>query len=221
MLQSGTLNFFWASYFLNKMDSDKKIAIVTYDLNLTMPMVSDVMIIKNCLDNEGYNATIVNQWDDTYNNQVNILREFDGIIIRKFYPGWDINKFINADLPIMIISSECCNSLKLGRQKPFSYSSQSIFRVINKGHPVLGECKADALFFNHSLCYNPVELIDDDVDIIMESINNEPVVVIHKNLPLSYFGFSRVHSEEEDCRLLKLLMSVVKWTMSQPVAAIS
>ncbi len=196
----------------------KNIAVVAYDLNPGSSLTSDAVVIQNDLNAAGYNATLVNQWvfnepNAAYFKNAAYWSGFDGVVICNFYGTWNLRELILSQKPVICINSGYVDDLGLGEYLD-EHISENTFHVINNTHPAMGGMALGTFTNPGAIWVDSISTFNHFVDILVTSLANQPLLVVHKSKKLAYFGWYRMSQAGAGSVLNKLLVSTAKWAFS-------
>lgn len=191
----------------------KKIAVISYNLG-----TDDSLAIQSALNSAGYNAILIHQWslnepDATQFKRASFWRTFYGIVICHFYHAWNLREIILSKRPVICVNSSYVDDLGLG-ESSLEHVSENSFNLINNSHPITTGLPVGVFNIGSPVWLDSVSSFNHHVDVLVNTLGNNPVLLAHKTHKISYFGWYRMSQASATSEVTDLLIRTANWTFA-------
>ena len=198
----------------------KDIAVISYNLNPGSSLTADAVVFRDTLNGAGYSAKLVHQWsinepNASYFKSEKDWERYDGIVICGFYGAWNLRELIRSGRPVICANVGYVDDLGLGEVIQ-EHISEDDFTVANNTHPITTGYSLGSLDIGNPVWVDSIATNNHLVEILITTLSNSAVLVVHKTHPLVYFGWYRMSQTSESSPLFDFLLKSAKWAFSGP-----
>ncbi len=200
----------------------KDIAVVSYNLDPAASLTQDAIAFRDALNAGGYSAELVHQWSFDETNAAQFKPEafwerYDGVVICNFYGFWNLRELIRAGRPVICANVGYGDDLGLA-EAPAEHFPEDEFQVVNATHPITAGAglPVGTVDVGADVWTDAVSTFNHNVDVLVTTLANRPVLAAHRTQPLVYFGWYRMSQATAGGAAFKLLLQSANWAFRGP-----